>query len=389
VSHYLDHNATTRLLPEALEAMTRAAEAAWANPSSLHAPGRASRAVVETAREQVADLVGAAPHEIVFTGGGTEACAFGILGAARSWVLSKGRPGHVVATAFEHSAVKSAVASLEAEGWAITWVKPDADGIVRPEAVEAALRPDTALCVVMAAQNEVGTLQPIAEIGARLQDARARGALFFSDLTQALGKTPIDFAAPAWSAVDLAPLVAHKIGGPKGAGALFVRKGVRIEPLLRGGGQERALRGGTENVPGIAGFGAAAAWWRSHGDAERRRVAALRDALQGALRERIPDMRITAENAPRLPNTLHATFPGLRGDVLVMALDLRGIAVSAGSACASGSVKPSEALLAMGRAPEDAVSSLRFSLGLGNSGDEIIPVADAAAAACAQARAAT
>lgn len=382
--HYLDHNATTRLLPEALSAMTRAAETAWANPSSLHAPGRAARAVVETAREQVADLVGAAPHEIVFTGGGTEACAFGILGAARALKAAKGRPGHVVATAFEHSAVKTVVASLEGEGWEVTWVKPDADGIVRPVVVEAALRDDTALCVAMAAQNEVGTLQPVAEIGALL---RARGILLFSDMTQALGKIPVDFAAPPWGGVDLAPLVAHKIGGPKGAGALFVRKGVRVEPLLRGGGQERALRGGTENVPGIAGFGAAAAWWRRHGDAERRRVAALRDALQGALRERIPEMRVTAENAPRLPNTLHATFPGARGDVMVMALDLRGIAVSAGSACASGSVKPSEALLAMGRSPEDAVSSLRFSLGFGNAVDEIGSAAEAVARVYAAARA--
>ncbi len=384
---YLDHNATTRLLPDALEAMTRAAGEAWANPSSLHAPGRAARAVVETAREEVAALAGAAPHEIVFTGGGTEACAFGILGVARALMLSKDRAAggrHIVASAFEHSAVKMPVSALEAEGWEVTWVKPGPDGVVRPEDVEAALRPETALCVVMAAQNEIGTLQPVAEIGARLADRRARGLLFFCDLIQALGKVPLDLAALP---VDLAPLAAHKIGGPKGVGALYLRKGVRVEPLLRGGGQERALRGGTENVPGIAGFGAAAAWWRRHGDAERRRVAALRDALQGALGERIPEMRATAKDAPRLPNTLHATFPGARGDVMVAALDLRGIAVSAGSACASGSVKPSEALLAMGRSAEEAVSALRFSLGSGNTVDEIVPVAEAVAQAYGAARA--
>jgi cysteine desulfurase len=235
----------------------------------------------------------------------------------------------------------------------------------------------------MAAQNEVGTLQPIAEIGALLKQG-GRDIVLFSDMIQSLGKSLVNLAALP---VDLAPIVAHKIGGPKGTGALYVRKGARVEPLLRGGGQERALRGGTENVPGIAGFGAAAAWWRRHGDAERGRVAALRDALQGALSERIPDMRVTAEKTPRLGNTLHATFPGARGDVMVMALDLRGIAVSAGSACASGSVKPSEALLAMGRSPEDAVSSLRFSLGFGNTAEEIAPVADAVASAYAAARA--
>lgn len=378
---YLDHNATTRLLPEVLAAMTRAAEEGWANPSSLHAPGRAARAVVETAREQVAELVGAAPQEILFTGGGTEACSFGILGAARALRSADPSKRHVVATAFEHSAVKMPVASLENEGWEVAWVRPDADGVVSPEAIGAALRPDTALCVAMAAQNEVGTLQPVAEIGALL---RARGVAFFSDMIQALGKIPLELAALP---VDFAPLAAHKIGGPKGAGALYVRKGTRIEPLLRGGGQERALRGGTENVTGIAGFGAAAAWWRRHGDAERRRVAALRDALQGALGERVPGMRVTAKEAPRLPNTLHAIFPGARGDVMVAALDLRGIAASAGSACASGSVKPSEALLAMGRSPEEAVSALRFSLGFGNAEDEIVPVAEAVAAVYAAARA--
>jgi cysteine desulfurase len=202
-------------------------------------------------------------------------------------------------------------------------------------------------------------------------------------MTQSLGTIPVDLAELP---VDLASFAAHKIGGPKGAGALYVRKGIKVESLVRGGGQERGLRGGTENTPGIAGFGAAAAWWRSRGDAERARVGALRGALQAALTQRVPEMRVTAAESPRLPNTLHVTFPGARGDVMVMALDLRGIAVSAGSACASGSVKPSEVLLAMGRTSEDAVSSLRFSLGFGNTADEIPVVADAVAAVYQAAR---
>jgi selenocysteine lyase/cysteine desulfurase len=245
---------------------------------------------------------------------------------------------------------------------------------------KATVRADTVLAAVMHANNEVGTLQPIAAIGKLL---REKGVTFFCDMTQSLGKLPVDLAELP---VDLASFAAHKIGGPKGTGALYIRKGMKVESLVRGGGQERGMRGGTENVPGIAGFGAVAVWWREHGTEERMRVHKLRDALQAGLLRRIPDMHVTAQESPRLPNTLHATFPGARGDVMVMALDLRGIAVSAGSACASGSVKPSEVLLAMGCSPEEAVSSLRFSLGFGNTAEEIPVVADAVAAVYAAAR---
>jgi cysteine desulfurase len=372
---YLDHNATAPLLPDALDALTRVAREAWGNPSSLHEPGRRAKVEIENARESLAALVRAHPQEITFTGGGTEACNFALYGAALSLSLSKG-PGarHLVASAIEHSAVKAGLNVLAEEGWTIAWVKPDTDGLVSPEAVAAALRPETVLCAVMHANNEVGTVQPVAAIGKLL---REKGVTFFCDMTQSLGKIPVDLAELP---MDIASFAAHKIGGPKGAGALYVRKGIKVESLVRGGGQERGLRGGTENTPGIAGFGAAAAWWRAHGDAERARVAALRDALQAALTQRIPSLRVTAAESPRLPNTLHVTFPGARGDVMVMALDLRGIAVSAGSACASGSVKPSEVLLAMGRTPEDAVSSLRFSLGFGNTAEEMPVVAGAVAA---------
>jgi cysteine desulfurase len=384
--HYLDHNATTPLLPAALEAMTRAAEVVWGNPSSLHQHGRDARQKIEDARESLATLVHAHPQEIVFTGGGTEACNFGIFGAARSLRLSKdpgetgASPGHIVASAIEHPAVKSALLALEGEGWELTWVKPTAEGVIEVSAIEAALRPETVLCAVMAANNEIGTLQPFAEIGALL---RSRDVVYFCDMTQALGKIPIDLTQ---ACVDLGSFAAHKINGPKGAGALYIRKGLKIESLVRGGGQERGLRGGTENVPGIAGFGVAAAWWTTMGVAERERLRALRDLLQGLLRESIPEVRINGAEAKRLPNTLHATFPGARGDVLVMSLDLRGIAVSAGSACASGSVKPSEVLLAMGRSPEEAVSSLRFSLGAGNNAREMRDVVFAVAAAYKAAR---
>ena len=377
---YLDHNATTPMLPAAIEAMDGVMRDAWGNPSSLHETGRKARQVVEEAREKFAALIQAAPHEILFTGGGTEACNFGIFGAARSAQASPGK-GHIVASAIEHSAVKSALLALEAEGWGVTWVKPDADGIVDPEAVRAALRPDTTLCAVMAANNEVGSVQPYAELSGLL---RTHGVTYFCDMTQALGKLLLDFSKVP---MDLASFAAHKIGGPKGVGALYVRKGLKIDSLVRGGGQERGMRGGTENVPGIAGFGAAAHWWRvGTGIEERERTRALRDLLQGALLEAIPEARINGPEATgkRLPNTLHATFPGARSDLMVAALDLRGVAVSAGSACASGSVRPSEVLLAMGRTEADAVSSLRLSVGFGNTAREM-PVAVKAIAAAYQA----
>jgi cysteine desulfurase len=378
---YLDHNATTRPLPEALEAAARASREAWANPSSLHTPGRRARLAVEDAREQLAAMVRCDSQELIFTGGGTEACNFALYGAARALgAASAHARKHLVASAIEHSAVKSALRVLEDEGWEITWVRPDSNGVVSAEAVAAALRPETLLAAVMGANNEVGTVQPFAEIGATL---RARGVKFFCDMTQTLGKVEVDLSA---AFVDLAAFAGHKIGAPKGAGALYARKGFKPDALVRGGGQERGLRGGTENVPGLAGFGAAAAWWLENGSLERARLRTLRDALQAALAERVPEARVNAAEVERLPNTLHVTFPGARGDILVAALDLRGVAASAGSACASGSVKPSEVLLAMGRSVEEASSSLRFSTGFGDTLPEMEQAADIVAAAYAAAR---
>lgn len=377
---YLDHNATTRPLPEALDAAARASRDAWANPSSLHGPGRRARLAVEDAREQLAAMVRCDPQELIFTGGGTEACNFALYGATRALSALDPAKKHLVASAIEHSAVKSALLVLEGEGWEVSWVKPDADGGVSVDAVLAALRPDTALAAVMGANNEVGTVQPFAAIGAAL---RARGVKFFCDMTQTLGKVDVDLSA---ASIDLATFAGHKIGAPKGAGALYARKGFKPDALVRGGGQERGLRGGTENVPGIAGFGAAAAWWTENGSLERARLRTLRDALQAALTARIPEMRVNALGAERLPNTLHATFPGARGDILVAALDLRGVAASAGSACASGSVKPSEVLLAMGRGVEEAASSLRFSTGFGDTLPEMEQAVEIVAAAYAAAK---
>jgi len=357
--------------------MTRAANEAWANPSSLHEPGRKAKQVVEDAREKLADLIHAEPSEIIFTGGGTEACNFALFGAVQA-LRDKGR--HLVVSLIEHPAVKSGAKALEAQGWSVTWIRPNADGVVEAASVKSALRPDTVFCAIMAANNEVGAVQPVQEIGALL---REKGVLFFCDMTQALGKLPVNLSQ---TPVDLAAFVGHKIGGPKGAGALYIRKGLRLEAYVRGGGQERGLRGGTENVPGIAGFGAAAVYWKEHGEEERARLQILRDALQSVLLERIPGLKINALKGPRLPNTLHVTFPGARSDVLVMALDLRGVSASAGSACASGSVKPSEVLLAMGRSPEEAMSSLRFSLGFGNTSEEIPALAEILAQVYAVAR---
>lgn len=372
--YYLDHNATTPMLPEAAEAYARAA---FGNPSSLHWAGRSARAETEDARETLAAWLGVSPAEIVFTAGGTEADNLALFGAADSGKL---RSRHIVAASFEHPAVLEPINRLAAGGWEVTWVDPDRDGVVRPAAVAAALRPDTALATVMAANNETGAVQPVAEIGAML---RERGVLFHCDAVQALGK--IEVRPREWRA-DYVALSAHKINGPKGVGALYVRKGAPLSARSLGGPQERKLRGGTENAPGIAAFGAAAAWWRRNGSAERGRLAVLRDALAAALRQRIPDLIVNAEGALRLPNTCNLTFPGCRSDLMVMALDMREIAVSAGSACASGAVQHSHVLLAMGLDKEAASSSLRFSLGLGNTLAEIETCADRVAEAAAAVR---
>ncbi|MDQ2999928.1 MAG: cysteine desulfurase [Fibrobacterota bacterium] len=380
---YFDHNSTTPLHPEVVADMVAVLGATpggpapgrqvpggpsgFGNPSSLHWAGREARRLIEDARESLAHLIAVDPGEIVFTSGGTEADNLAILGAASSGRL---RSRHLVAASFEHPAVLEAFRKLEVEGWDVTWIDPDGDGVVRVETVERALRNDTALVSVMAANNETGAVQPIAGIGGLL---RGRGILFHCDGVQALGKLP--GVRPREWQVDYLALSAHKINGPKGVGALYVRKGAPMQGLNLGGPQERQSRGGTENVPGIVGFGKAVEIWARIGDAERTRMAGLRDALEAALRKDIPDLIVNAGSAERIPNTLNVTLPGCKADLLVLGLDMREVAVSAGSACASGSVKYSHVLLAMGKGKEAAASALRFSLGLGNTEAEIAPMA--------------
>lgn len=342
---YLDYNATAPVRPEAAAAVADAL-AATGNPSSVHRFGRAARKRVEDAREQVAALIGAAPGEIVFTGGGSEANALALAGAGRKRVL---------VSAIEHDSVLATAAFLDPE---TPRIPATGDGTADLDALSRLLaRLDGAAIVsVMLANNESGVIQPVAEVARR---AHAAGALVHCDAVQAAGKIAVDVAALG---VDLLSLSAHKLGGPQGVGALWVSERVALAPSLRGGGQERGRRAGTENVPGIAGFGAAAAAAR-HGLADNARIAELRKKLEGAVLVRSNRARIAGIAAPRLPNTSCIVLPGLASETQVMALDLAGIAVSAGSACSSGKVRPSHVLAAMGLPAEEASAAIRVSLG--------------------------
>lgn len=348
--HYFDHNATTPVEPRVFEAMRPALESAFGNPSSIHAFGQEAKRLAEHARRQVAELLRCDAKEVVVTGGGTEADNLAILGAAKD-------ARHVITSAIEHPAVLASCRRLEERGAKVTVLPVGASGVVSPDDVRTALRPDTGLISIMAANNEIGTVQPLADIG---RIAREAGALFHTDAVQAAGKIPIDPAG--WNA-DLAAVTAHKLYGPKGTGALYVRKGLDVEPILIGGGQERGRRAGTENVAGIVGLGAAAELALSDFDEESARLSGLRDRLEQAVLERIPDTWVNARNTPRTPNTTNIGFEGVEGEPLVIALDLKGFAVSAGSACSSGAVEPSHVLTAIGLPKLRAKSCVRFSLG--------------------------
>lgn len=357
---YLDHNATTALDPEAFEAMRPWFTERFGNASAAYALGHLSDGAVVAAREQVAALVGCTPAEIVFTSGGTESLNHAFRGVWEAFPARR----HLVTTAVEHPAVRALVGWWKAQGGEATDVGVDAEGHLDLAALEAAVRPDTALVAVMAANNESGVLFPVADAG-RL--AKAKGALYLVDATQAVGKVPVD--AAAWGA-DLLSLSGHKFHGPKGTGLLMIRRGVRLKPLMLGGSQERGRRGGTENVPGIVGLGKAAELARLRLP-DLDRVRGLRDGLESRIRAEIPEVRIHGEASPRLPNTSLVGFAGVEGEGLQLRLAERGICVSTGSACSTGMREPSHVLRAMQVPDAYARGTIRFSLGHGTTAAEV------------------
>jgi cysteine desulfurase len=353
---YLDYNATTPLAPEVVETVVAATRDLFGNASSVHHFGQQAKAAMDVARSAVAALLGGDPSEVVFTSGGTEADNMAIRGAAEAAEASGRR--HLVASAIEHEAVLNTLKALARRGWRTTLVPVDQSGIVSPDRVREALADDTALVSVMHANNEIGTIQPIAEIAAA---AHERGALMHTDAVQSAGKIPLDVRALG---VDLAAISAHKLNGPKGVGALWVRRGTRMLPILTGGKHERNRRAGTENVPAIAGFGVAAQLADRKRTSEGVRLAALRDRLEARVLESVTGTAVNGAREPRVPNTTNISFDRVEAESLLIALDLEGVAVSTGSACSSGTLEPSHVLRAMGLPTHRTQNSLRFSLGL-------------------------
>jgi cysteine desulfurase len=358
---YLDNSATTCMDERVLESMLPCFRENFGNASSVHLVGQEARAVVEDARRSIAELLGADTREIVFTSGGTESDNTALWGIFRSGA----RPGnHIITTKIEHPAILSTCKSLELSGAEITYVPVDASGRVDPQAIESAIRKSTILISVMHANNETGVIQPVEEIA---EISRKCGIPIHTDAVQSVGKIPTKVRDLN---VDLLSMSGHKIHGPKGIGALYIRKGTRIVPFMTGGSQERKRRAGTENVPAIAGLGAAARLAGERLPEMQTRIARLRDRLEQEARTRIDGVRINGQ-AARLPNISNLSFDGLEGEAAVIALDLEGIALSTGSACSSGSLDPSHVLIAMGLRPEIVQSSLRFSLGYHNTEEEI------------------
>ncbi|MBV9886002.1 MAG: aminotransferase class V-fold PLP-dependent enzyme [Acidobacteria bacterium] len=376
---YFDHNATTAVEPEVVQAMLPYFSGEFGNASSIHGFGQKARAAVETAREQVAGLMGARAQEIVFTSGGTEADNHAIFGVVRAAIADgvklSGRAGakelerehpnrlqsakspHVITTTIEHEAVLNACQALEKDGIDVTYVDVDGAGRVDPESIRRALRTETLLITVMHANNELGTVQPLEEIGKIAAEA---DVYFHTDAVQSVSKIPVDVNLLK---LDLLSLSGHKIYAPKGIGALYVRGGTQIRQLMYGGHHQRGFRPGTENVAGIVGLGKAAEIARGLLASDAARVGQLRDELERGLLQRVPDARVNGAGAARTPNTTNITFAGIEGEALVIALDLKGLACSTGAACSSGAVEPSHVLTAIGLSAEEARASLRFSLG--------------------------
>jgi len=374
---YLDYNATTPVEPSVLDAMLPYFSAEFGNAASIHTVGQRARAAVETARDQVAILLGARSQEIIFTSGGTESDNHAIFGIVRA---APGATKHIITTNIEHEAVLNTCQALEKEGVAVTYLPVNREGLITADQVEDALRPHTALITVMHANNELGTVQPLAEIG---KLAAQRDIYFHTDAVQSAGKIPLDAKTLG---VDLLSISGHKLYAPKGIGALYIHGGSRLQQLLYGGHHQRGFRPGTENVPGIVGLGKAAELARLSLEADASRVSALRNKLEQGLVARIPDSHVNSANAPRTFNTTNLTFPGIEGEALVIALDLKGISVSTGAACSSGAVEPSHVLTAIGLSAEDARASIRFSLGRHTTAAEINYALDAVPAAVSQLR---
>ena len=368
---YLDNNATTPLHPKAREAMLPWLGERHGNPSSIHRFGQEARNAVEEAREKVAALIGARPPEVVLTGSGTE---------GNNAVLFGVTEGHLVISSIEHPSIREGAARLERMGIEVTRVAPGPDGRVSAEEMTAALRPDTKLVCLMLANNELGTIQPVAEVA---NACRERGIPVLCDAVQAVGKIPVDARQLG---VDYLVLGAHKFHGPLGAAAVWVRKGRELPGLLVGGSQERRRRASTENVPAIAGFGAAAEAARLELDERRAFLSSLRDRFESLLPERVPGAIVHCAESPRLPNTSHVAFPGVEGESLLIRLDLAGYAVSTGSACSSGTVEPSKTLLAIGLSRDEALASLRISFGITNRPEEVDGFLDALAREVAELR---
>lgn len=364
---YFDHNATAPPYPAVVEAVTRTLRDVPGNASSVHAFGQQAKAVMDDARSHTAALIGAEPSEIVFTSGGTEADNAALRGAAEA-LAPMGRR-RIVTSGIEHEAVLVTARALERAGHPLTILSVDASGVVDPAALEAAITADTAIVSVMHANNEVGTIQPIAELAAI---ARAHGALFHTDAVQSVGKIPVSARALG---IDLLSLSGHKFGAPKGVGALWVRRGVRLAAYQTGGKQERARRAGTENVPALAGLGVAATIARES-LASAPAIAALRDDLERRILAAVPGTRVNGDPSRRVPNTSNISFDGIEAESLLIALDLEGIAVSTGSACSSGSLEPSHVLRAMGLPHPRTRNSLRFSLGSTSTAAEVDVLVD-------------
>ena len=365
---YVDHAATTKTAPEVIAAMLPYFETAYGNPSSIYQEGREAKKAIETAREEVAGAIGAEPREIFFTGSGSEADNWAIRSAAKA-MRKKGN--HIITTAVEHHAVLHTCQQLEKEGFEVTYLPVDEYGMVSPSAVQDALRETTTLVTIMLANNEIGTIMPVQEIAAIVHNA---GALMHTDAVQAIGMIPVDVKELK---VDMLSLTGHKFHGPKGSGALFVRSGLKLEPFITGGAQERGRRAGTENVPGIVGLGKAISLATANIPEKAAYLTMLRDSYINKILQAVPFARLNGHPEKRLPGNANFSFSFIEGEGLLLFLDMKGISASSGSACTSGSLDPSHVLLAIGLKHEEAHGSLRVTFDMENTMDEVDVIVEA------------